>query len=75
MDSPIFEEEEGLMNNDRNQSPVGRRIGPYQIISLLGRAEWEKSSWPRTPGSNARWRSKRCPPLHPESGSPATFRA
>ncbi|HKQ92122.1 MAG TPA: protein kinase, partial [Blastocatellia bacterium] len=37
MDSPIFEEEEGLMNNDRNQPPVGRRIGPYQIISLLGR--------------------------------------
>ena len=37
IDSPIFEEAEGLTNDDRIESPVGRRIGPYQIISLLGR--------------------------------------
>jgi len=37
IDSPIFGEAEWLTNDDRNESPVGRRIGPYQIISLLGR--------------------------------------
>jgi hypothetical protein len=37
IDSPIFEEAEGLTIDDRDESPVGRRIGPYQIISLLGR--------------------------------------
>jgi serine/threonine protein kinase len=37
IDSPIFEQSEGPMNDDHSKSPVGRRIGPYRIISLLGR--------------------------------------
>src|SRR5262249_17260105 len=37
IDSPIFAETRGLTADDLNQSPVGRRIGPYQVISLLGR--------------------------------------
>src|SRR5499426_110477 len=37
IDSPIFAETTGLTADDLNQSPVGRRIGPYQVISLLGR--------------------------------------
>src|SRR5262245_41951529 len=37
IDSPIFSETEGLTNDDRNMSPVGRRIGPYQVVSQLGR--------------------------------------
>src|SRR5262245_63266137 len=36
IDSPIFAEPEGLTDDDRNESPVGRNIGPYQVISLLG---------------------------------------
>src|SRR5262245_42829374 len=36
IDSPIFEETEGLTNDEDNEPPVGRRIGPYQIVSLLG---------------------------------------
>src|SRR5262245_66374453 len=37
IDSPIFAEPTGLTADDLNQSLVGRRIGPYQGISLLGR--------------------------------------
>src|SRR5499426_3571701 len=37
IDSPIFAEPTGLTADDLNQSLVGRRIGPYQVISLLGR--------------------------------------
>ncbi len=36
IDSPIFAEAAGLPN-DRIESPVGRGIGPYKVISLLGR--------------------------------------
>src|SRR5262245_8325735 len=36
IDSPIFAEPEGLTNDAGNESPVGRRIGPYQVVSLLG---------------------------------------
>jgi serine/threonine-protein kinase len=37
IDSPIFAETTAPTADDLNQSPVGRRIGPYQVISLLGR--------------------------------------
>jgi eukaryotic-like serine/threonine-protein kinase len=37
IEAPIFAETTGPTADDLNQSPVGRRIGPYQIISLLGR--------------------------------------
>src|SRR5262247_4014288 len=37
IDSPIFAEPEGLTGDDGNESPVGRRIGPYRVISELGR--------------------------------------
>src|SRR5262247_4081108 len=36
IDSPIFAGPEGLTNDEDNESPVGRRIGPYQVVSLLG---------------------------------------
>ncbi len=36
IDSPIFAEPEGPTNDEYNESPVGRRIGPYQVVSLLG---------------------------------------
>src|SRR5262245_40708348 len=37
IEAPIFAETAGPTVDDLNQSPVGRRIGPYQVISLLGR--------------------------------------
>jgi serine/threonine-protein kinase len=37
IEAPIFAETGGPTADDFNQSPVGRRIGPYQVISLLGR--------------------------------------
>ncbi len=37
IDSPIFAETAGLTDDDPDESLVGRRIGPYQIISQLGR--------------------------------------
>jgi serine/threonine-protein kinase len=37
IDSPIFVGTAGLTDDDCNESPVGRRIGHYQVISLLGR--------------------------------------
>src|SRR5262245_54596027 len=37
IEAPIFAETTGLTADDLNQSPVGRRIGPYQVISPLGR--------------------------------------
>ncbi len=36
IDSPIFAETAGL-TDDHIESPVGRSIGPYKVISLLGR--------------------------------------
>src|SRR5262245_2201363 len=36
IDSPIFAGPQGLTNDEDNESPVGRRIGPYQVVSLLG---------------------------------------
>ncbi len=36
IDSPIFGEPVGLTNEEGNDSPIGRRIGPYSIVSLLG---------------------------------------
>ena len=36
IDSPIFAEAAAL-TDDGDESPVGRRIGPYQVISQLGR--------------------------------------
>src|SRR5262247_886811 len=37
IDAPIFAETTGLTADDLDQSPVGRNIGPYQVISMLGR--------------------------------------
>jgi eukaryotic-like serine/threonine-protein kinase len=37
IDSPLFAETAELPVDDRNESLVGRRIGPYQIIRQLGR--------------------------------------
>jgi eukaryotic-like serine/threonine-protein kinase len=37
IDSPIFELPVESRDDDRNASPVGCRIGHYQVISLLGR--------------------------------------
>jgi serine/threonine protein kinase/Tol biopolymer transport system component len=37
IDSPIFAEPEGLTDDYSYESPVGRRIGPYRVISELGR--------------------------------------
>src|SRR5262245_34863940 len=37
IDSPIFSESEEMTGDDPDESPVGRRIGPYQVVSQLGR--------------------------------------
>jgi eukaryotic-like serine/threonine-protein kinase len=37
IDSPIFEQTVESTDDDRHESPVGRRIGPYQVVSQLGR--------------------------------------
>src|SRR5262245_29819178 len=37
IEAPSFAETMGPSADDLNQSPVGRRIGPYQVISMLGR--------------------------------------
>src|SRR5262245_60490033 len=37
LDSPIFVESDLSADDDRNESMVGRHIGPYRIIRLLGR--------------------------------------
>ncbi len=37
IDSPIFVEAAELTTSDRYESPLGRSIGPYQVISQLGR--------------------------------------
>ena len=37
IEAPIFAETTASTADDLNQSPVGRRIGPYRVISLLGR--------------------------------------
>jgi serine/threonine protein kinase/dipeptidyl aminopeptidase/acylaminoacyl peptidase len=37
IDSPIFAEPERLRDDNCNESPIGRRIGPYRVISELGR--------------------------------------
>src|SRR4030095_217710 len=37
IDSPIFTCAAGCTDDDCNEPPVGRRIGHYQVISLLGR--------------------------------------
>src|SRR5262245_30265793 len=37
IDSPIYAEAEEQTDDGRKKSPVGRKIGPYQVISLLGR--------------------------------------
>src|SRR5262245_22475973 len=37
IDSPIFSEPEEMTDDDPDESPVGRRIGPYQVVSQLGR--------------------------------------
>src|SRR5262245_42233699 len=36
IDSPIFAGTDGLTNDEDYESPVGRRIGPYQVVSRLG---------------------------------------
>src|SRR5215510_9604457 len=36
IDSPIFSEPEEMTDDDPDESPVGRRIGPYLVVSLLG---------------------------------------
>jgi serine/threonine protein kinase/Tol biopolymer transport system component len=35
LDSPIFAHTSELTDDDRNESPVGRSIGPYHVVSLL----------------------------------------
>jgi eukaryotic-like serine/threonine-protein kinase len=35
LDSPIFAQGSGLTDDDRSESPVGRNIGPYHVVSLL----------------------------------------
>ncbi|HKQ79526.1 MAG TPA: protein kinase [Blastocatellia bacterium] len=42
IDSPIFAELDGPTNEVCNESPVGRRIGPYQVISQLGQGGMAK---------------------------------
>jgi tetratricopeptide (TPR) repeat protein len=37
IDSPIFAEGAGPTDDDRSESWVGRSIGPYKVVSLLGR--------------------------------------
>src|SRR5262249_5278954 len=37
IDSPLFAEAVGPTEYDRIESPVGRSIGPYKVIGLLGR--------------------------------------
>src|SRR5262245_58200247 len=37
IDSPIFVEPEEMTDDDCNEFPVGRFMGPYQIVSQLGR--------------------------------------
>src|SRR5262245_33519916 len=37
IDSPIYVEAAEQTDDGRKKSPVGRNIGPYQVISLLGR--------------------------------------
>src|SRR5262249_9678966 len=37
IDSPIFAEAAEKTGGDRSESPVERRIGPYQVVSQLGR--------------------------------------
>jgi serine/threonine protein kinase/Tol biopolymer transport system component len=37
IDSPILAETAGLTNADRHESLIGRQIGPYKVVSLLGR--------------------------------------
>jgi eukaryotic-like serine/threonine-protein kinase len=37
IDSPIFAETGDAIHDDCHESPVGRRIGPYRVINLLGR--------------------------------------
>src|SRR5262249_18886425 len=37
IDSPIFAETSGTTDDDRIESPIGLHIGPYRIISELGR--------------------------------------
>ncbi|HKQ76180.1 MAG TPA: protein kinase [Blastocatellia bacterium] len=37
IDSPFFAETAGLTDDKGNEIPVGRRIGPYQVVSQLGR--------------------------------------
>src|SRR2546426_1510435 len=37
IDSPILAETAGPTGASRIESPVGRRIGPYQVISQIGR--------------------------------------
>ena len=39
---------------------AGTRLGPYEILSLLGAAGWARCTRPATRGSTARWRSKCC---------------
>src|SRR5215475_9153457 len=37
IDSPIFAETAELTDDSRDETPVGRRIGPYQVISQIAR--------------------------------------
>ena len=50
-------------------SAIGRRVGPYQIQSLLGAGAWAKSTSPPTRGSAATSRSSSCPRHSPRTGS------
>ena len=63
---------------ERLQPRPDRRsgLGHYQILSLLGREEWAKSTWPKTPASTVKVALKVLPARLPQDAEPAaSFRA
>ena len=36
-----------------SKSLAGQKILQYEVLRLLGRAEWAKFTWPKTPGCGA----------------------
>ena len=54
IETPALKEARDLLENQPH-SKVGRQIGAYKVLSLLGVGGWEKCTWPKTAGWNARW--------------------